>query len=320
MKYRIALSCFVLPLLTVLALSGCHNSSAPAGQQSGAVAHADATVPAFDGDQAFSFLTDQVAFGPRVPNTPAHAECEQYILKNLKPYVNVTGTQNFTWQDNHRHVLLHLTNIFGVINPQAKPRIMICAHWDTRPTADEDFDIQNRTKPIPGADDGASGVAVLLELARVFHTTPPKCCVILTFWDGEDWGPDDPEMYLGARYFAKNPGPYKPDESILLDMIGQQNLVIPREQWSEQHYPQLDDQVWNAAHALGYTAQFPDEVKYDITDDQIPLGNVGIPSIDVIDFDYPYWHTLQDTPAHCSPDSLVIVGRTMEKVVYDQGG
>lgn len=318
MKYRILFPCVLLCLSMLIALGGCHSMTASTGSPSGSAAHADATVPAFDGTQAFSFLTDQVAFGPRVPNTPAHAEGEKYILKELKPYVDVTGTQNFDWRDDHRDVTLHLTNIFGVINPNATPRIMISAHWDTRPTADEDFDIANRTKPIPGADDGASGVAVLLELARVFHRDRPKACVILTFWDGEDWGPDDPEMYLGARYFAKNPGPYKPTESILLDMIGQQNLVIPREQYSETHFPALDNQVWSAAHALGYTAQFPDQVKYEIIDDQIPLGNAGIPSIDLIDFDYPYWHTLQDTPAHCSPDSLVIVGRTMEKVVYDQ--
>jgi Zn-dependent M28 family amino/carboxypeptidase len=309
-----------LVLTTIFALflfSGCR-SSAPNTPAPGSLAHADATVPAFDDAQAFTFLTDQCAMGPRVPNTQAHDRCQAYIIKELKPYVDVVGTQNFNWQDNHRHVNLHLTNIFGEINPTASQKIMIAAHWDTRPTADQDFDIGNRSKPILGADDGASGVAVLLELARVFHSQHPKVGVVLTFWDGEDWGPDNAEMYLGARYFAKNPGPYKPAKSILIDMIGQKNLMIPREQYSQQHFPALNDEVWGAAHSLGYTVQFPDEVKYSITDDQIPIGEMGIPSIDLIDFDYPYWHTLQDTPANCSADSLTIVGRTLEKVVYDE--
>ncbi|HEX5324329.1 MAG TPA: M28 family peptidase, partial [Capsulimonadaceae bacterium] len=273
----------LVSLFTLLVFTGCHSPARQGRLSPASVAHADGGVPAFDGAQAFTFLTDQCAMGPRVPNKKAHDVCQEYIIKQLRPYVDAVGTQNFDWQDNHRHVKLHLTNIFGVINPSASQKIMICAHWDTRPTADEDFDVENREKPIPGADDGASGVAVLLELARIFHSQRPKTGVILAFWDGEDWGPDDPEMYLGARYFAKHPGPYKPNKSILLDMIGQEGLVIPREQYSQDHFPALDDEVWNAAHSLGYTTQFPDAVKYQIYDDQIPLGDAGVPSIDLID-------------------------------------
>ena len=128
-------------------------------------------------------------------------------------------------------------------------------------------------------------------------------------------------MYLGSIYFAQNPGSYKPDYAILLDMIGQKNLVVKREIYSQQVHPELNDKVWSAAQALGYTQFFPvdpNALQGPIGDDHQPFNNAGIPAIDLIDFDYPYWHTLQDTPDKCDPESLKVIGDVMAKVIYDE--
>lgn len=284
--------------------------SAPAGPQTGG--------PAFDGDLAFSMLKAQCDFGPRVPNSDAHEKCLQYMEKQLTPYVDKVDTQTFPFDDTSRHARLNLTNLIGVINPNAPRKVMLLTHWDTRPTADQELDEANRQKPILGADDGASGTAVLLTLARVLHQQKPSVGVILLFVDGEDWGPGDDKMYLGARYFAQHPEQYKPNYAILLDMIGDDDLDVYREKTSQDLHPDLNDKVWHAAAALGYSKQFPDSVKYAIGDDHDAMNAGGIPTIDLIDFDYAYWHTLGDTPEHCSPKSLQVTGDVMEKVIYDE--
>ena len=265
----------------------------------------------FNDARSFADLSAQCAFGPRVPNTPAHERCARYIEDQLRPEVDVVRTQPFTYNDTHRKVNLSMTNIFGVINPGASRKIMLCAHWDTRPTADQDFVAANRSKPIPGADDGASGVAVLLELARALHETRPAVGVILAFWDGENWGPGDDAMYLGARHFVADQEDLRPSESVLIDMIGQKNLVIPQERASLDRYPDLCKKIWRIASELGYGATFPGRADYEIIDDHVPLMNAGIPAIDLIDFNYAPWHTLDDTPDKCSPQSLGIVGRVL---------
>jgi hypothetical protein len=272
----------------------------------------------FDDNRAFGDLEAQVDFGPRVPGTSAHARCEAYIIGQLKPFVDQVVTQDFKYDDPHKRIEVPMTNIFGIINPGAEHRVMLCAHWDTRPTADEDFNPANRSKPIPGADDGASGVAVLLELARAFHDQRPSDEVILTFWDGEDWGPGDDNMYVGARHFAADPGGLRPDESVLIDMIGQKGLLIPLERTSEDRYPELCRKVWQTAAQLGYGQVFPERVDYQIDDDHIPLIDAGIPAIDLIDFNYASWHTLDDTPDKCAPESLGIVGRVLGSFVLQE--
>ena len=316
MNFRKDRTPLLILLLTTFPLwpVACHSqvpadAPAPAGPPS---------IPDFDSANSFSMLEQQCTFGPRVPNTEAHAECEQYIIQQLKPYVDSTVLQNFKYHDTSRDVTLNLTNILGVINPGGTDKILLCAHWDSRPTADQDFDISNRNKPIPGADDGASGVAVLLELAKVFHVTRPKAEVILAFWDAEDWGPDDPHMYLGADYFSEHPGILMPNKAVLIDMIGNKGVTIPKEQYSAMHVAALQNEVYADAASLGYSAQFPNTQGFDITDDHVPMNEAGIPTVDLIDFNYAYWHTLQDTPDKCSPDSLNIVGRTLELFVYDQ--
>ncbi len=306
-------------LFPLIFIAGCRTQSqtvAPVVPTAPAPPPITATRSAFDGDQAFAALLTQCALGVRPPGSAAHEKCKEYILKQLAPSVDKMDTQLFTFHDPARHVTLHLTNIIGVINPTATKKICLFTHWDTRPTADQDLD--HKDKPIMGADDGASGTATLLELARVFHAQRPAVGVVLLFVDGEDWGPGEDKMYLGSIYFAHHPGPYKPDYAILLDMIGQKDLQVHREMGSQTAHPDLNDKVWAAASALGYSAQFPDSLQGAIGDDHVPFNNAGIPAIDLIDFDYAYWHTLQDTPDKCSPQSLKAVGDVMAKVVYDE--
>jgi Zn-dependent M28 family amino/carboxypeptidase len=298
-----------------LLLTGCHGQ--PSAQaQTPAPTPPPAVHSSFDGDDAYKMLEAQCDLGPRPPDTEAHDKCEALILKDLTPYADRVVLTPFTFRDDARHVTLHLTNILGVINPTATKRVMLFTHWDTRPTADNDLEHPDR--PIVGADDGASGTAVLLELAKVFREKRPDVCVELLFVDGEDWGPKDDKMYLGAIHFARNPGVYRPDYAILLDMIGDKDVTIHREITSQGVHPELNDMVWNAADALGYAAHFPNDEKWQITDDHDSFNAAGIPAVDLIDFDYPYWHTLQDTADKCSPDSLKVVGDVMAKVIYDQ--
>ncbi|MGO8670234.1 MAG: M28 family peptidase [Capsulimonadaceae bacterium] len=309
----------LLSAAVLLSLTGGPSRQAAAdGTLAPPAAVQPAARPAFDATRSYSMLAAQCAFGPRVPQTPAHDNCKDYILKQLTPYVDKVYVDDFPYRDDNRHKSLVLTNIFGVINPDAPRKILLLTHWDSRPTADQEPMLVDREKPIPGADDGASGTAVQLELARTFHAKRPNVGVILLFVDGEDWGPDEDHMYLGARHFASNPGIYRPVYGILLDMIGQRYLQIYREYNSEQWQPQIDNKIWKAADQLGYAANFPNAVKYQMGDDHVPLNQAGIPCVDLIDFDYPYWHTLADTPDKCSPDSLKIAGETVAKVIYDE--
>ncbi|MGO8669952.1 MAG: M28 family peptidase [Capsulimonadaceae bacterium] len=308
-------------LLLVLMGAGCHGQSQTVSQGVPAPAQpAPPVTPAvrsdFDGERAYADLVAQCNLGVRPPGSQAHEKCRTLILQKLTPFVDKVDLQPFTFHDPDRHVTLHMTNIIGVINPAASRKVLIFTHWDTRPTADQD--LLHKDRPIMGADDGASGTAAQIELARCFHKKRPTVGVILLFVDGEDWGPGEDRMYLGARYFAAHPGIYKPAYAILLDMIGQKDVVIYREVHSEQWGHEIDDKIWSAARALGYSAQFPDSTKYDMGDDHVPFNEAGIEAVDLIDFDYPYWHTLDDTADKCSAASLKTVGDVVAKVIYDE--
>ncbi len=290
--------------LCLLVISGCAPSAVQAER------------PAFDGKRAFADLEKQVSFGPRVPGSRGHLQCRDWLMSELEKTADRVEVQTFTQVVNGKS--LRLYNIFGIFNENASKRIMLCAHWDTRPTADEELDPANRNKPILGANDGASGVAVLLELARQFKLKRPEVGVIIAFWDGEDYGPDVNSMLLGSRYFAKNMGKLRPTYGILLDMVGDKDLQIYKEMNSVLAGRDLVEKVWRVAGELGYRKYFPNQIKYTITDDHVPLIEAGVPCIDLIDFDYPYWHTLQDTVDKCSPESLQIVGEVVSAIVYSE--
>ena len=279
--------------------------------------------PAFDGNKAFSYLKVQTDFGPRNPNSDGHKKCLFFLESELKKFADNVKLQQFNQKGYNES--LFLTNIFAQFNLLATQRILLIAHWDTRPRAEEDADPANHSKPIIGANDGASGVAVLLELARLFKATPPPIGVDILLVDGEDYGDSRKDgntdlYFLGAKYFAKTKDPaYTPQFGILLDMVGDKDLQIPLEQNSMRSAPQLLDIVWSTAEEVHATQfiRIPGEA---ISDDHIALNEVGIPTIDIIDFQYPHWHTTQDTPDKCSPESLESVGTVLSAVIYTKLG
>jgi hypothetical protein len=263
---------------------------------------------AFDSERAYRDLVRQCEFGPRVPGTQSHAECALWLARTLYESAGEVSIQAFLTTADERP--LHLTNVIATFNPRGAGHLLLCAHWDTRPQADRDPDPANRAEPVPGANDGASGVAVLLEIGRALKAQPPKQRVTIALFDGEDYGPTTDRMFLGSRFFADSFAGPPVSWGVLLDMVGDRELRIPIEGASHQSAPKIVDRVWNAAARVG-AAAFVREAGKPVMDDHVFLLRKGIPCIDVIDFDYPYWHTTADTPDKCSADSLGQVGRTV---------
>lgn len=272
----------------------------------------------FHENRAFGYLEAQCSFGPRVPGTSGHKKGLNHILKTVTPLADTTIRQSFSYSDPYTGRLYTLTNVIARFRPSMQKRIWLAAHWDTRPWADMDRNPNNRLKPVLGANDGASGVAVLLEIANQLSIKTPAIGVDLIFLDGEDMGkPGDIDRYFnGSRYLAKNIPTPLPEYCILIDMIGDKDLQLPIEGNSMNQAPDLIEKLWNEAEELGLE-EFKRETTYFVEDDHVVLFQLGgIPSIDIIDFDYGidpinYWHTLQDTPDKCSPRSLGIVGNLL---------
>ena len=274
----------------------------------------------FNKSSAFAYLEKQCSFGPRNPGSPGHKSCRDFLRNELKGFSSSVESQQFLHTDRKLGKSLRMTNIiasFDVQSSQAKP-ILLCAHWDTRPRADRDPDIGNRDTPIAGANDGASGVAVLLEIARCLSELAPPQPVTIVLFDGEDYGEEGQleDYCLGSKYFASTLSGDEYKFAILLDMIGDKDLSIPIEGYSARVAPDLVNLIWRRAGKLGIKA-FRQRAGHDVYDDHWPLIQAGIPSIDIIDFEYPYWHTLQDTPDKCSPESLKAVGDVLMDVIYN---
>lgn len=273
--------------------------------------------PRFDSSRAFGILHKQCDFGPRPVGSKAHEQTCEYLYSQLKPLADSVSLQKFSHvRDGRTYQLTNITAKFEGDKKQAG--VLLCAHWDTRPTAEQELEAEHRAKPILGANDGASGVAVLIELAHMFHERRPDIPVTIVLFDGEDFGPSGDHMFLGSRHFAST---IRDETSrfrygILLDMVGDKELTICREQLSENAGKEINDKIWETAKKLGYGKVFKDEVKYRISDDHLPLIEAGIPCVDIIDFDYAYWHTLEDTVDKCSPESLAAVGETIARVIY----
>lgn len=278
----------------------------------------------FDGAAAYNYLTRQTLFGPRAPGLPGHDRCLVYLYDELRRYADVVRRQEFfTTLPNGKQV--KLTNLIASVNPKSSNRILISAHWDTRLWADQDPDKKNWTKPISGANDGASGVAIILEMTRQLKMDPPSSGVDFVLFDGEDLGKTGrPESFsAGAKYFAANRPPgFSPRFGINIDMVGDKQLQIYREENSERLAPDIQTMVFSTARDLG-VSQFIDSPGEEITDDHLPLNGAGIPTIDLIDFAYPdatnkYWHTIADTADKCSGESLAAVGQVLMHIVYSQ--
>jgi len=272
----------------------------------------------FDGEKAFDHLEAQMAFGNRIPGTSAHVKCGDYIADTLRGLGLEVEEQAFSVTIRGRE--LPMRNIIGRLGWETAPRanVILAAHWDTRPWADQDIPA-NRDKPVPGANDGASGVAVLLEMARIFAAAPPPVGVELVFFDGEDYGPELSAMFIGSKYFAdrlSNARIQSYKYGVLLDMIGDKSLQIKPETSSEAVASDVYARIRSIAQELGYGAHFLGSPLQSIIDDHIPLIEKGVPMYDLIDFDYPYWHTIQDTADKCSAESLQIVGTVVSALVY----
>ncbi len=275
----------------------------------------------FNGAGAFHYIETQVAFGPRIPETEAHRRESEWLDSLLRLRADTVIAQRFD------HVTasgdtLHLTNYIARFRPAAAQRILFLAHWDSRPRADGPTSTDS-TKPVLGANDGGSGVALLLGVADVLKGHPPSTGVDLLFVDGEDYGdftktPDD--VLIGSRYYAAHqvPGP-KPLYAVLFDLIADKDLQIWQEGNSLTGAPEVVQLVWETAEDLGYKKYFVDSPRHTLIDDHLELQKVGIRAIDVVDFDYPSWHTTQDTIDKVSAASLQIVGDVAVALVRREG-
>ena len=280
-------------------------------------------VPKFDKGNAFRYLVEQCEFGPRNPNSIGYKQCLDYLQKTLAGFADTIFLQPFVLDDLVNEESYDLTNIIARFKVDEPEQILIGAHWDTRPWADEDPEPEKRNDPIVGANDGASGVAVVLELARILNVSPPPIGVTLVLFDGEDMGrPGIPKSYAqGSLAFAKDLPIEKPDEAIILDMIGDAELHIPIERFSYQQNRQLVKKLWGLAKVLNLGA-FESRIVHTIYDDHVPLwAEAKIPAVDIIDFNYPnsnknYWHTTQDLPENCSAESLEQVGTLLVHYIY----
>lgn len=300
------------------------------------------SAPAFNADSAYQFVAQQVAFGPRVPNTPAHVKGGDYLAAKLKEFGFTVIEQKFqakTWDNK----TLDARNIIGSLNPQATKRIVLTSHWDSRPRADQDTTAADRTEAVPAANDGASGVGVLLELARSIQQAKqkPTVGIDIIFFDAEDWGDGEKAMgdkepgseidyigfCLGSRYWAKNPHlpGYKAYYGILLDMVGARGATFAKEGYSMQFAPSIVNQVWQTASQLGYSQYFVDTPGGQITDDHVAPNVIAkIPMIDIIHINpqtggfFHAWHTNEDTMENIDRGTLKAVGQTLLQTLYNE--
>lgn len=286
----------------------------------------------FDSDSAFSFVEAQVNFGPRVPGTKSHVQCGDYIIDKLRSYnADTIIVQSFDTK-NFRGDPMPLRNIMGRYDVDNPDRVLLVAHWDTRPWADNDRQFENRNTPVPGANDGGSGVAVLLEIARHLNDSLPRVGIDLLFVDGEDsgrsdgFGNNDETWCLGTQYWV-NHMPYAPDAlpryGILLDMVGGLNAIFYREYVSERNASEINDKVWAVAKAAGYGDRFQNAIRGGVIDDHIFINRAGIPCIDIIECSNPetgsfspHWHTLNDNLNNINLASLKAAGQTVLNTVY----
>ncbi|OGC90138.1 MAG: hypothetical protein A2142_06475 [candidate division Zixibacteria bacterium RBG_16_48_11] len=272
----------------------------------------------FDGDRAYQYLLTQCDFGPRHPGSDGHQKMLEFLKSELEKHSDKVKLQNFKAENPASSDSLNLTNVLVSFYPEMERRVLLCAHWDTRPWADRDSDSSKHNLPIIGANDGASGVAVLLHLAELIARHKPQYGVDLVFFDGEDLGQEGrPETYaLGSQYFAKASTGYRPEFAILLDMVGDKDLKIYPEEYSARYAPHTVGLIWSKAKELKLDC-LVDSVGPAVYDDHVPLLQAGIPCANLIDFVYPYWHTTRDTPDKCSARSLENVGRLVAALLYD---
>lgn len=318
--------------LVFLLLVSCNNENKnPVQEQK--IQEVQVISPDFNADSAFNYVKKQVDFGPRVPNSKAHKACAGYlttVLKSFTPNVIVQKAQVRAFNNS----ILNISNIIACFNPDAEYRVLLCAHWDSRPFADHDQDEANIKNAVDGANDGASGVGVILEIARQLKSNDPGIGVDLILFDAEDYGqteniqPQQEDTWcLGSQYWAKNPHKpnYNASFAILLDMVGAKNATFLKEEYSSYYAPEIVNKVWNTAGRLGYSSFFPDQQGGAVTDDHYYINTIRkIPAIDIIHQDmtgqhsfFEQWHTTYDNMNNIDRLTLKATGQTLLQVIFE---
>ena len=322
----------MLTVTAAVAMTACKSNnprsdSAGNGDSNPQTTKLNVQIPEFSADSAYAFCQRQCDFGPRTMNSEAHEQCGQWIAAKFASYGLDVTEQRATLRGFDGTPLLS-NNIIASYHPERQERILICAHWDSRPWADNDPDEANWTKPVMAANDGASGVAVMLEIARLLEGA---IGVDFICFDAEDWGSDNvsDSWALGAQHWAAHPHRegYTARYGILLDMVGGQGARFFREGYSNYYAPKIVEKVWRTAADLGYGSVFPMKDGGTITDDHGPVNTVaGIPCIDIIPY-YPdcressfgpTWHTVSDDMQHIDPNTLKAVGQTLTQILFTE--
>ena len=324
----------LLLVLTVVACGGSAKSTAPTPVQEQAAVQ----LPRFDADSAYAFVEAQVNFGPRVPNSDEHRACGDYLENKLKSYGAEVVNQNMELvaYDGTR---LQARNIVAQFQPQKAKRVMLCAHWDSRPWADSDPDASKHRTAILGANDGASGVGVLLEISRLLAATPTEVGIDIIFFDAEDYGThnadDDParetmdhSWALGSQYWSRRPhtSGYNARYGILLDLVGAPGSTFYQEGFSLLYAGSLVEKIWNTAHKMGHAKYFVKEKGGYTTDDHYYVNAfMGMPCVDIINYDQDcengfgkYHHTIKDDMGWIDRETLKAVGETVVAVIYNE--
>lgn len=278
-------------------------------------------IPVFDAQAVLRHIQDQCDLGPRVPGSEASLRGREFFREYFEDLGYEVTLEEFVHYDHQSNRPVPMANIViqpaGGIDPTAR-RILLGAHWDSRPRCEQDPDPARRNDSLPGANDGAAGSAVLMELARMFSVSAPTVPVEIVLFDGEDWGREgDLRNYcLGSQEFARHTSADKYEFAVIVDIIAHPGARFVREGFSERYAKEINDRLWTAAAALGVT-RFVDSVGTEVYDDHLMLLNDRIPSVDIIDMNYEFWHTSQDTPDKCDSAAIADVGRTVAKVVYE---
>ncbi|MCB0587995.1 MAG: M28 family peptidase [Phaeodactylibacter sp.] len=330
MQFRRTLLSFALAGLLVAGLSGCQSDGSGQSSTEEAPPREKVPVPRFERDSAYAFVEKQVDFGPRVPNTEAHRQCKQWLVSQFKSFGAKVTEQDFQ-AAAYTGETLKATNIIAQFNPDATRRILLAAHWDSRPFADSPLSEERTDEAILGADDGGSGVAVLMEVARQLQAHPIELGIDIVLFDAEDYGESGGERAdtyaLGSQHWARNPhvsGKQRPKYGILLDMVGARNARFPKEYYSVQFAPNVVRKAWKLAQDMGYGNYFVNEDGGAITDDHYFVNTIArIPMIDIINRQTgtqtgfgEHWHTHDDNIDIIDPRTLRAVGQVMLAVVY----
>ena len=284
--------------------------------------------PEFNADSSFAFTKAQVDFGPRIPSSKAHAECAAYLVKKFKSFGGNVEVQkaNVKTYDGKSH---ELKNIIVAFYPEKKQRVLISAHWDARPFSDQDSDVKMHDKPFDAANDGASGVAIMLEMARQIQQKQPNIGVDFILWDIEDYGkaqdetPNETTWCIGSQYWSKNLSTKtnKPLYGINLDMVGGSNAQFTQDELSRKYAPEIVNKVWNIGAEIGYDAYFVNVPSGSLIDDHFWVNQAGIPCIDIIHYSdiagfYSNWHTQLDNLNNIDRNTLKAVGQTVLETIY----